>query len=914
MVGVFCLATAPLGVAAEMATIVISSDTLPTAQVGVDYSKDIGVSGAVSFACVVGSGSMPAGFGLTSGGTIFGTAISANAYTFTIKCTDSGNAANWVEKTFNLTVNAAAPIEVLPATLPNGTKSSAYSQALSVSGYAMGMLSYVVQSGTLPAGVTLSTDGILSGTPTVDGSFTFVVGVTNALATVSGTKSYTWTVDAAGASMLEMSPLTLPAGVVGTAYSQTMTATGGMAPYTWSLASGSMPSGLLLNTSSGAITGTPTTDGTFAFRLRVVDELIRSSEKDYSITVTASAPAGVLTLVPSTLANGNVGSAYSTTVTVSGGTAPYTWFVVGGVLPTGVTLNAASGVLSGTPSSEGTYTFTMKVQDSLAVSTEKAYSITIAGAGVVTLMMSPSTLATATVGAAYSQSLTATGGSAPYVWAITSGSLPTGLTLGTGSGVITGTPSVSGDYALTIRATDASGATTSKTYTLSVTAVGGGSAPFALASGVVGTAYGQTLSVSGGTAPYVWSIVSGSFPPGLSMNFTSGIISGVPTAAGTSAVRVKATDATGRIIEKDYTLTISASAITITVGPSTMPAATVGSSYHQPFTVSGGTAPYVWALANGSLPPGLNVTSNGYLTGTPTSATTASFRVRAYDTNGRTGDRDYSVVVNPAAVATPSSVLTIAPLNMPSAYTGTSYSQTMVATGGSAPYAFSLSPTTQGPLPTGLVLDSRGIISGTPFSIGTYAFRVRVVDAVLRTTEINYQIIVSTSSVTSPLSVFTRLNLAPHNLVKLMDDSNPATQEDTAIYYLGTDGKRHAFPNEKVYFSWFTGFGGLRELQPSEMAQIPLGNNATYRPGNRMVKFTTDPKVYAVALGGVLRWVRTEQIALALYGANWNQRIDDLSDAFFTNYTFGTEVTSAADFIPATVETSVTWVSDSLRM
>jgi len=156
--------------------------------------------------------------------------------------------------------------------------------------------------------------------------------------------------------------------------------------------------------------------------------------------------------------------------------------------------------------------------------------------------------------------------------------------------------------------------------------------------------------------------------------------------------------------------------------------------------------------------------------------------------------------------------------------------------------------------------------------------------------------------------------IAVHSLVKLPDDKNAATQYDSAVYYIGADGKRHAFPNDKVYFTWYMDFSGVQIVNDPQLASIPLGANVTYKPGKKMVKFTTDAKVYVVAKGGVLRWVTTETAAVALYGSNWNTKIDDINDAFYANYTFGNNVTGLADFNPAQVEASVSVPSDSLQM
>jgi hypothetical protein len=109
----------------------------------------------------------------------------------------------------------------------------------------------------------------------------------------------------------------------------------------------------------------------------------------------------------------------------------------------------------------------------------------------------------------------------------------------------------------------------------------------------------------------------------------------------------------------------------------------------------------------------------------------------------------------------------------------------------------------------------------------------------------------------------------------------------SAIYYCGNEGKRYVFVNDKTFFSWYADFSAVQTINDFTLTQIPLGGNITYRPGTRMVKIQSDPKVYTVSRGGVLRWVETETAAVRLYGANWNKQIDDISDSFFVNYKLG---------------------------
>jgi hypothetical protein len=140
------------------------------------------------------------------------------------------------------------------------------------------------------------------------------------------------------------------------------------------------------------------------------------------------------------------------------------------------------------------------------------------------------------------------------------------------------------------------------------------------------------------------------------------------------------------------------------------------------------------------------------------------------------------------------------------------------------------------------------------------------------------------------------IGIETSSLLKLPDDGNLDTQEDSAVYYVGADGKRHAFPHFKVFFTWYEDFSQVKIVSAEDLASIPLGKNVTYKPGSKMVKFLTVPKVYAVSLHGILRWVTSEEVAKGLHGEDWNTKIDDISDAFYTNYSFGLDVAKASDY------------------
>ncbi|MFC1638800.1 CAP domain-containing protein [Patescibacteria group bacterium] len=124
------------------------------------------------------------------------------------------------------------------------------------------------------------------------------------------------------------------------------------------------------------------------------------------------------------------------------------------------------------------------------------------------------------------------------------------------------------------------------------------------------------------------------------------------------------------------------------------------------------------------------------------------------------------------------------------------------------------------------------------------------------------------------------------------------TADSTAVYYYAANERRYVFPNQRTYHSWFVGFDGVIEITAEQLAEMTIGGNVTYRPGVRMVKIQSDPRVYAVDRHGTLRWIQTEGAAEALYGPDWSDYVDDVSDAFFVNYHLGEPIASAADFDP----------------
>lgn len=263
---------------------------------------------------------------------------------------------------------------ITTTSLPNGTQGTGYSQTLSAS---LGPIPYrwSVDSGTLPAGLTLNPNtGVISGTPAAMGTSTFKLLAVDA-SNEPASRNFSITIDP---PPLSIATVSLPSAMQGSAYSASLTATGGTTPYTWSIASGSLPSGLSLAGSTGVISGIPTAVGTSSFTVQVSDANLQTATKALSITVNPPPPAITIASLP----NGTQNTAYSTTLTASGGTTPYTWTLVSGSLPVGLTLAASTGVISGTPTATGTSNFTVQVSDASSQTASQALSITITPAPI----------------------------------------------------------------------------------------------------------------------------------------------------------------------------------------------------------------------------------------------------------------------------------------------------------------------------------------------------------------------------------------------------------------------------------------------------------------------------------------------------------------------------------------------------
>ena len=742
-------------------TLVITTTTLPNGFRNTPYTGGplASTGGQPPVTWAVATGTLPTGMTLNPNGTFSGTPTALGTFTFGVSATDSGTGiANQVAtQTLSITITNPPLTISTNSPLPNAMQGQSYTTTLVATG---GTTPYTwsVLTGSLPSGLTLNPNtGVISGTPTTTGVSTFTIEVQDSTAaTVPQTaqKTFQLTVDPP-LTISTSSPL--PQGNVGSSYSQTLAAINGTPPYVnWAFTTGNVPPGLTLNSSTGVISGTPTTQGVFTFGVQVSDSASptqHTTTKTFTVTI---APPLLSITSTSPLTNGNQNAPYSFTFTATGGSPPYqNWQVSSGALPAGLTLNAGTGVLSGTPTAQGTFNFVVSVQDSSTFAQQTAsasFSLTI-GPPLLSISTS-SPLPSGTAGQNYSQTLTATGGVPPYLnWTVTSGSLPAGLTLNASTGTISGIPTGAtiATFTVSVRDSFSEPQIASKSFTLTIATQLSLSISTAspLPNGTVSTPYSLGFAATGGVPPYInWTVSAGSLPAGLTLNSSTGVLTGTPSTAGVSSFTVQVQDSGSPQLTatKAFTLTIDPSgALTITTN-SPLPGATINTAYSTNLAATGGTTPYTWTIASGTLPTGVTLSSAGVVAGTPTQSGTFTVTYRVTDNAGSNTTKALDLVVSPGGPV----ITTTSPL--PTAVSGTPYSLQFASTGGLPPYIYSLQ---SGTLPTGLTLSSAGLLSGTTTQLGTFNFTVLVADAADASSSKNFVLNVNATgpaiTTTSPL-------------------------------------------------------------------------------------------------------------------------------------------------------------------
>jgi hypothetical protein len=317
-------------------------------------------------------------------------------------------------------------------------------------------------------------------------------------------------------------------------------------PYQFTAINGSPPPGLTLH-KDGTVDGKPTQTGTFSFWVELSDEnppsqswcRPSSAQREFTIKIVE----GLLIVEnQSVLGEANVNQAYSKQLTTKGaGSATLTWSIPTGSLPPGVTINSGTGLISGTPTQVGDYTFKVKVTDGTRIDIQ-TYTLGVAEP----LKITSPTKATGLPNTPFTMQLTASGGRGAYKWSAEG--LPAGFALDQNTGGVTGTSATPGSFTFKVTVTDGYNVQQTANVTIQL------GAPLAvvhagpLPTAKVGKKYTARLTATGGIAPRTWLIIGGrpgTLPPGIKLNARTGVFSGTPTKAGTWRLRMQVTDAAG---------------------------------------------------------------------------------------------------------------------------------------------------------------------------------------------------------------------------------------------------------------------------------------------------------------------------------------------------------------------------------
>jgi len=354
----------------------------------------------------------------------------------------------------------------------------------------------------------------------------------------------------------------------------------GISPYTYSVSSGTLPTGITLDSTTGLVSGTPTaTQAVSNVVFRVTDSLgvVSSTTATVAFTINGTITATANSITPvSITVNQSVGS-FNPFASVTGGTTPYYYFVSSGQLPERVTLDSTTGLVTGTPTepySTATVTFSVRDAGGIVAATTSTVSFTVNAAFVATAG------ATTTVLGYQSSAITSfnpfssvAGGYTPYVYGIVSGTLPTGITLNTSTGLVSGTPSATYATAnVTFRVTDAQGYVAATTTTVSftvnatITATAGATTTVSQTVNTTITSFNPFSSVTGGYTPYTYYVSSGTLPTGITINSSTGLVSGTPTIAqGAASVTFSVRDVNNVVASTTSTVSFSVTSATYNI-------------------------------------------------------------------------------------------------------------------------------------------------------------------------------------------------------------------------------------------------------------------------------------------------------------------------------------------------------------
>jgi len=673
--------------------IAVTNPGVTTGTAGTFFSQSFTQSGGVGTTNFSTASPLPNGLLLSTSGVLSGTPTQTGSFPLTVKATDSNNCLG-TGALYTLVIGCPT-ITVIPPSTNTGTVGVSFSQSFTQTG-GIGTINYSTAS-PLPNGLLLSPSGVLSGTPQQTGAFPITVQATDANGCM-GTALYNL--------MITCAPITLPSlpgGTAGIAYNHSAAASPA-GTYSYGLTAGALPNGLQLDTQTGAVSGTPTATGSFSFTLTATNTGTPACNASQAYTVVIVCPT--IVFAPASLPAATVNTAYAPTLSASPLGGGYTFALTSGTLPPGLTLNA-NGSFSGAPTQSGNYNFRVTTTGWGNCTGFRDYQLTVV---CPTLTLSPASLPGGTVGTAYNQSVTASP-AGTYHYSVTSGALPSGVTLNSANGALTGLPTAAGVFSFRVTATVGTCAV-SQAYSVTISCAPLNLTPTSLPGAQAGVAYSQTLTAAGATS---YSVLTGNLPPGMSLNGATGALSGTATTVGNYSFTVQATAPGGCSGTQAYTLAIACPAVT--VNPTSLPAATVGTAYSQTLSATP-SGNYSFTKTSGSLPPGLSLNSAaGLLSGNPTTQGSYTFTVTVTGFGTCAGSRSYTVTVG-------ASCSTITLPSLPATgKLGVNYYGNLATTTPSASYTFTVE---SGTLPPGLTLDNLfGALLGKPTATGAFNFTLK---------------------------------------------------------------------------------------------------------------------------------------------------------------------------------------------
>ena len=359
----------------------IGSDSLPNGTATALYAHAPFLSGGVApYIFSVSAGSLPPGLSILGNnngtpypdGTIYGTPTTAGTYYFTFKVSDSATTPDVATQSLTITINPAGTLTISPSTLNNGEIGAYYQQQPLISGGIVNAAySGSITAGALPAGLALGNSYTIMGTPTTAGTYNFTFQAVDS-ANPPNVANANYAINILPASTFAILSTALPNGEVGVSYSQQPIASGGIQPYTFSISSGALPPGVTLNTSTGALSGSPTTAGTYNFNYQATDFSIPPKTSTAALSIKII-PA--LTIAaPASLPNASIGTIYiSPPVQVNGGVPPYSFSSSVFSQQT----NSITGTFSYLPSTVGVQSVTLSVTDSLGGAASSTLNLTV---------------------------------------------------------------------------------------------------------------------------------------------------------------------------------------------------------------------------------------------------------------------------------------------------------------------------------------------------------------------------------------------------------------------------------------------------------------------------------------------------------------------------------------------------------